>query len=43
MILASFFSSPEPKAPGKLIGRESSGRPSVRLSTLSNMNISEIS
>ena len=42
-----FFSSPEPKAQGELIGWESSGRPSirlsVRLSTLSNMNISEIS
>ena len=37
------FSSPEPKAQGELIGWESSGRPSVRLSTLSNMNISEIS
>ena len=38
-----FISSPEPKAQGELIGWESSGRPSVRLSTLSNMNISEIS
>ena len=41
------FSSPEPKAQGELIGWESSGRPSVRLSvrlsTLSNMNICEIS
>ena len=37
------FSSPEPKAQGKLVGWDSSGRPSVRLSTLSNMNISEIS
>ena len=42
-----FFSSLEPKAQGELIGWESSGCPSirlsVRLSTLSNMNISEIS
>ena len=37
------FSSPELKAQGELIGWESSGRPSVRLSPLSNMNISEIS
>ena len=37
------FSSPEPKAQGELIGWEWSGRQSIRLSTLSNMNISEIS
>ena len=37
------ISSPEPKAQGELIGWESSGRLSVRPSTLSNMNISEIS
>ena len=41
----AYFSSPEPKAPGELIGWDSSWRPcvplSVRLSTLSNMNISE--
>ena len=37
------ISSPEPKSQGELIGWESSGRPSVRLSTLSNRNISEIS
>ena len=43
MYFLLFISSPEPKAQGKLIGWESSGRPSVRLSTLSNMNISEIS
>ena len=35
-----FISSREPKAQGELIGWESSGRPSVRLTTLSNMNIS---
>ena len=39
----SHFSSPEPKAQRELIGWESCGRPSVRLSTLSNINISEIS
>ena len=51
MLVKFIFSSPEPKAQGELIGWESSGRPSilssvcpsVRLSTLSNMNISEIS
>ena len=41
------FSSPEPKAQGELIGWDWSGHPSIRLSvhlsTLSNMNISEIS
>ena len=38
------FSSPEPNAQGELIGLESSGRCSfIRLSTLSNINISEIS
>ena len=46
-LVLSIFSSPEPKAEGELIGWESSGRPSVhlsiRLSTVSNMNISEIS
>ena len=42
-LLYCIFSSPEPKAQGELIGWESSGRPSVCLSTLSNMNISEIS
>ena len=39
----NIISSPEPKAQGELIGWESSGRPSVRPSTLSNMNISETS
>ena len=38
-----FFSSPEQKAPGELIGWESSRRPSIRGSTLSNMDISETS
>ena len=37
------FSSPEPKAQGELIVWDSSGRPSVHASTLSNMNISETS
>ena len=37
------FSSPEPKAQGELIVWDSSRRPSVRPSTLSNMNISETS
>ena len=37
------FSSPEPKAHGELIVYQSSGRPSVRASTLSNINISETS
>ena len=37
------FSSPEPKAPVELIGWNLSPRPSFRLSTLSNMNISETS
>ena len=41
------FSSPEPKAQGELIVWDSSRRPSVRasvrVSTLSNMNISETS
>ena len=37
------FSSPEPKAQGELIVWDSSRRPSVRLSTLSNINISETS
>ena len=32
LIILSFFSSPEPKAQGELIGWESSGRPSVLLS-----------
>ena len=47
IFIPTLFSSPEPKAQGELIGWESSGHPSVRLSvrlsTLSNMNISEIS
>ena len=42
-----FFSSPEPKAQGELIVWDSSRRPtvraSVRVSTPSNMNISETS
>ena len=38
-----FFSSPEPKALGELIGWDSSRRPSVRPFTLSDMNISETS
>ena len=37
------FSSPEPKAQGELIVWDSSRRPCVRPSTLSNMNISETS
>ena len=37
------FSSPEPKAHGELIVYQSSRRPSVRASTLSNINISETS
>ena len=37
------FSSPEPKAQGELLVWDSSWRPSVRPSTLSNMNISETS
>ena len=37
------FSSPEPKAQGELIVWDSSRCPSVRGSTLSNMNISETS
>ena len=37
------FSSPELKAQGELIVWDSSQRPSVRASTLSNMNTSEIS
>ena len=37
------FSSLEPKAQGELIVWDSSRRPSVRLSTLSNINISETS
>ena len=44
---ADIFSSPEPKAEGELIVWDSSRRPcvrpSVRASTLSNMNISETS
>ena len=39
----TIFSSPEPKAQGELIVWDSSRRPSVRASTLSNMNISETS
>ena len=43
----AFFSSPEPKAQGELIVWDSSLRPcvcpSVRASTLSNMNISKTS
>ena len=35
------FSSPEPKARDELIGWDSRRRPFMRLSTLSNMNISE--
>ena len=46
-ISMDIFSSPEPKAQGELIVRDSSRRPSVRAcvraSTLSNMNISESS
>ena len=38
-----FFSSPEPKAKGELIVWDSSRRPCVRPSTLSNMNISKTS
>ena len=37
------FSSPEPKAHGELIVYQSSRRPSVRLSTLSNIIISTTS
>ena len=43
MHVVVFFSSPEPKAQGELIVWDSSRRPSVRASTLSNMNISETS
>ena len=39
----SFFSSPEPKAQGELKVWDSSRRPCVRASTLSNINISETS
>ena len=42
-LVLSIFSAPEPKAQGELIGWELSGCPSVRLSSLSNINISEIS
>ena len=38
-----FISSPEPKAQGELIVWDSSRRPCVHLSTLSNINISETS
>ena len=38
-----YFSSPEPKAQGELIVWDSSRRPSVRASTITNMNISETS
>ena len=38
-----FFSSPSPKAHGELIVYQSSRRPSVRASTLLNINISETS
>ena len=38
-----FISSPEPKAHGELIVYQSSRRPSVRASTLLNINISETS
>ena len=41
--LFSLFSSPKPKAQGELIVLDSSGRPSDRASTLSNINISETS
>ena len=41
--LGFIFSSPEPKALGELKGWDSSWLPSVRPSTLSNMNISETS
>ena len=37
------FSSPEQKAPEELVGWDSSRRPCVRLSTHSNINISETS
>ena len=39
----SLISSPEPKALGELIGWDSSRCPSVRLFTLSDMNISDTS
>ena len=42
-IPSHIFSSPEPEAQGELIVWDSSRRPSVRPSTLSNMNISETS
>ena len=35
------FSSPKSKAPGELIGWDSSRRPSVCESTLSNLNLSD--
>ena len=41
-VLIHFISSTEPKAQGELIVWDSSRRPSVRGSTLSYMNISEI-
>ena len=42
-VIFRIFSSPEPKAQGELIVWDLSRRPSVRASTLSNMNISETS
>ena len=41
--ISCLISSPEPKAQGELIVWDSSRGPSVRASTLSNMNISETS
>ena len=41
--IVTSFSSPEQKAQGELIVWDSSRRPSVCASTLSNMNISETS
>ena len=41
--MSLFISSPEPKAHGELIVYQLSQRPSVRASTLSNINISETS
>ena len=41
--IGPLVSSPEPKAHGELIVYQSSRRPSVRASTLSNMNISATS
>ena len=43
MVITTIFSTPEPKSRDELIGWDSSRRPSVCLSTLSNKNITETS